>query len=180
MKKELQSGHMNDEKKVQGGNQEPAKTASELLIDGLMKNESRRDLSYEIQKEKLETKEIVSVSSRTLNGQDVTYLTTEPTMFQQLSKKCRLSSTEYVKAIHRFLQEEQSIWDDNTMQDMISKTSEYIIAETMIKYAEDNNLVEITDEMKDHYTIQFSKRYEEGKKLVGSAIIISLMQPIGL
>lgn len=179
MKNSQETGHM-EQKTSNIQIQEP--TASELLIQGLRDNKIRKDYTYETQAEKLESKQVVSVNRRTNNNIEIIYLTTEPSRFSQLGRETRLTSAEYVAAVHRFLTEEESYWSDLTMQDMILRTKEYIIAETMIKHAVENKLIEMTDEesSKKQYTIQLSKRYAEGKKFLGEAITVALMPTGGL
>lgn len=179
MKNSQETGHM-EQKSEDIQKKEP--TASELLIQGLRDNKIRKDYTYETQAEKLKSKHIVSVDRRTSNNIEIIYLTAEPSKFSVLGRETRLTSAEYVAAVHRFLTEEESYWSDLMMQDMILRTKEYIIAETMIKYAVENNLIEMTEEesSKKQYTIQLSKRYAEGKKFLGEAITVALMLPGGL
>lgn len=161
-------------------NQAPEPTASQLLIQGLRNKDTRPDFSYETQARLLETEEVVSMSRNILNNHEIIYLKCEPTLQKKLGREARLTSSEYVAAIHRFLKEEESEWEDQTMQDMIMGTREYIIAESIIKYARQEGIVEIDAGMASMYTIQREKRYSEGKQFIGEAIIVALQKPMGL
>ena len=164
--------------------QQEQKSGSEMLMDRLQ-SMKRKNESYALHSQEARTKreELIIVDEKKPgNGiRRIIELTLEPTKMGLLGKKTRLDQDEYIDALQKMIMEEKDSWEELRMKDQIRLTRDYIVADTIIKHCINNNLVEnITDNMKESYSISYAQRSSESGQLIGEAITVILKELEGI
>lgn len=163
---------------------EEVRNGSQMLMDRLQ-SMKRENQSYALHSQEARTKreELIIVDEKKPgNGiRRIIELTLEPTKMGLLGKKTRLDQDEYIDALQKMIMEEKDSWDELRMKDQIRLTRDYIVADTIIKHCIKNNLIEnISESMKENYSISYAQRSSEGGQLIGEAITVILKELEGI
>jgi|SRR5699024_2308463 len=154
--------------------------ANEMLTERMNKIGPRKNLRGEKYENHLEKQsELVQVESKKENGTTIIKLTVEPVNMNEVGSEARQNFSEFCETINSLVDAEENDWDSLRLKDQIALVEEYLIKETIIKYAVEKLNLKFSSE-NTNTSIESINRYNVKDQFVGQAKVVTIMIMPGL